>query len=297
MNQKQRVNRPMIKLEAKAAYSKNWQVLLFSALIISAIQLILNILKNHFLPQLTITIPMEIMNDYDAFVAWAENFWKTYPQRWDMISGIIAILLNLLSLIILTPLSFGFFEICSKVVNHEQTNLNNMFYWCTSLKKILRSIGLTIIIGIYTALWSVLFMLPGIALYLCAFLLPNLSLSAFFALLLCGTALILFGAFATAARTVSYITARCLLASDPDLGIRGALKECRKISKGRHMEYFVLCLSFILWLVASNLTYGIVGLYATPYFYMTTMLFIRDVKNPHVTPPDMHIPLHMPWEQ
>ena len=297
MNQKQHVDRPLIKFEARTAYSKNWQVILFSILIIFAIQLILNLLKNHFLPQLNITIPIEVMDDYDAFSAWAENFWKTYPHRWDINSGIIAALLGLLSLIILTPLSFGFLETCSKVLNNEQTSIFAMFRWCTSFKKIFCSIALTIVIGIFIFLWSILFMLPGIILYLCAFMIPNLSITSYLTLVTWGTILIFVGIFVSFIRTASYIMARCLFASDPTLGIRGALKECRKVSKGRHTEYFVLCLSFILWLIASNLTYGIVGLYATPYFYMTTILFIKNVKNPTEVPPDIHIPLHMPWEQ
>lgn len=65
-----------------------------------------------------------------------------------------------------------------------------------------------------------------------------------------------------------------ILAAKPELGMMDTFKLSWELMKGHKWEYFVLCLSFIGWLILDVLTLGILGIfYVHPYLNQTQAVF------------------------
>jgi uncharacterized membrane protein len=101
---------------------------------------------------------------------------------------------------------------------------------------------LNVLIGFFTFLWSLLFVVPGII------------------------------------KALSYSMASFVLAENPEMTAREALDESKRIMKGNIGKLFVLQLSFILWFLLVMVTFGIAIIYVGPYIYVTTANFYKDIK-------------------
>lgn len=105
-----------------------------------------------------------------------------------------------------------------------------------------RSLWLDIITGFFTFLWSMLFVIPGII------------------------------------RGYAYSQARYIVADNPNMTARQALKESIRIMRGHKWEYFVLELSFIGWNLLTLLTFGLSAIYSSPYKAAAKANFYLNVK-------------------
>ena len=105
-----------------------------------------------------------------------------------------------------------------------------------------KSILLSFFIWIFTILWSLLFVIPGIIKY------------------------------------YSYRMAFFILADNPELSAREALKKSEEMMKGRKMDLFVLDLSFIGWLFLVAITFGVASIYVAPYYGATQANFYKNLK-------------------
>jgi uncharacterized membrane protein len=101
----------------------------------------------------------------------------------------------------------------------------------------------TILIGVFTALWTLLFVVPGII------------------------------------KALSYSMAYYIVAENPDMGALAAINESKRIMEGHKMELFVLHLSFIPWGILTAVTFGIAGIYTIPYMQQTLANFYLALKN------------------
>ena len=89
-------------------------------------------------------------------------------------------------------------------------------------------------VNLYTTLWSLLFVIPGIV------------------------------------KSYEYKMIPYLLAENPDMTKEQAFEESRRMMLGQKWNTFVLDLSFIGWLILSGMTLGFLGIfYVTPYYYAT----------------------------
>ena len=86
---------------------------------------------------------------------------------------------------------------------------------------------------IFTFLWSLLFVIPGII------------------------------------KSIAYSQMFYLMAEDEDLDPGDAQKESMELMEGHKWEYFVLCLSFIPWYLLCIITLGIASIYVSPYIQTT----------------------------
>lgn len=84
----------------------------------------------------------------------------------------------------------------------------------------------------------------------------------------------------------SYAYAMCfnILAENPNMTAREALKESELIMKGHKFEYFVLQLSFIPWILLTCITFGIAGIYVEPYMQLTMTNFYHNIKRQNAEP-------------
>ncbi|GAA0085566.1 DUF975 family protein [Clostridium sp. CTA-7] len=70
-----------------------------------------------------------------------------------------------------------------------------------------------------------------------------------------------------------------ILAEDPSKGIFECLEESSNIMSGHKWDFFVLELSFIGWWLLAILTFGIAGLWISPYQNLTEANFYLSLKN------------------
>ena len=97
--------------------------------------------------------------------------------------------------------------------------------------------------GLYVALWSLLFIIPGVI------------------------------------KSYSYRMVPYILADQPELGGNAAITRSREMMAGNKWKAFVLDLSFIGWELLSCLTLGVLGLfYVKPYRYCTNAELYQALK-------------------
>lgn len=97
--------------------------------------------------------------------------------------------------------------------------------------------------GLFTMLWSMLFVIPGII------------------------------------KGFSYSMAMFIYAENPEIGAREAINRSKAMMNGHKMELFVLNLSFIGWHLLGTITLGIAYIWIVPYIQATTINFYNKLKN------------------
>ena len=70
-----------------------------------------------------------------------------------------------------------------------------------------------------------------------------------------------------------------ILCEDNDKGIVQCMKESAAIMKGHKWEFFILQLSFILWLILGAITCGIAMLWVSPYMYVTYANYYKSLNS------------------
>lgn len=70
-----------------------------------------------------------------------------------------------------------------------------------------------------------------------------------------------------------------IMAENPELSAREALKKSREMMKGNKWRLFCLSFSFILWDILATLTFGIGHLFLRPYVETAGAAFYRELKN------------------
>lgn len=106
----------------------------------------------------------------------------------------------------------------------------------------INNVLLYVLIGVFTALWSILLVIPGI-------------IAAY-----------------------SYTMAPYILLEHPELSAKEAISLSKQMMKGHKFELFVLQLSFILWALLGVVTLGIAYIYVGPYITLTTTDFYHNIK-------------------
>lgn len=96
---------------------------------------------------------------------------------------------------------------------------------------------------IFTFLWSLLFIIPGII------------------------------------KSIAYSQMFYIMAEDPDIEAGDAMKKSMKLMKGHKMDYFLLQLSFIPWYLLCLLTFGILYIWVAPYVAATNAAFYKEISS------------------
>ena len=106
----------------------------------------------------------------------------------------------------------------------------------------INNVLLYVLISVFTTLWTLLFIIPGI-------------IAAY-----------------------SYTMAPYILLEHPELSAKEAIGYSKQMMKGHKFELFVLQLSFILWALLGIVTFGIAYIYVGPYITLTTTDFYHSIK-------------------
>ena len=81
-------------------------------------------------------------------------------------------------------------------------------------------------------------------------------------------------------KAISYSQAYYILAEHPEMSGKEALDASIEMMDGHKMDYFVLLLSFIPWLLLCTITCGLAVLYVYPYMDATLVNFYQTIKQP-----------------
>ena len=146
-----------------------------------------------------------------------------------------SLLLSLAATLVIGFIQMGYTAYTLRVVNRQPAGINDLFAYARYCLKIW---GLTIVMGIFVMLWSLLFWFPGIIAYYRYY----------------------------------------ILAENPEKGIMDCINESKAMMYGHKMDKFVLDLSFILWYLLAGVTCGIAGIYVTPYVGITNAGFYNSLK-------------------
>ena len=143
------------------------------------------------------------------------------------------------SFLVTPPLSLGVCMIYLGLTEGKKAEVGTLFQGFQSFGK---SIWLTILVAVFTFLWTLLLYIPGIN------------------------------------KGLSYSMAFYVLADNPEMTAREALRESKEIMHGHKWELFVLQLSFILWMILGLFTLGFAYIYVIPYMSTTVANFYQKIK-------------------
>lgn len=175
---------------------------------------------------------------------------KILSQNYWYIIGAFVICLAIFSvasqvpaaIFFLAPVEMGLILVYLKYIDGEKTGIAEMFINAFDGKYYLRRVGGYAWMYLFTFLWSLLFVIPGIV------------------------------------KGYSYYMTPYILAKYPEIPAKEALKLSMKIMDGRKMELFVLHLSFIGWAILASLTCGLLGIfYVFPYMMITEIIWEKNV--------------------
>ena len=147
---------------------------------------------------------------------------------------------GLASLIVAPPLTLGLSMIFLGLTRNESPEMNTLF---SGFSYIGPAILLNIMIAVFTCLWSLLFVIPGII------------------------------------KGISYSMAYFVLADNPELSAKESLDESKRITSGHIGDLFVLYLSFIPWVLLGAITCGLALIYVVPYMQTTMANYYLELKN------------------
>ena len=154
----------------------------------------------------------------------------------------VTVLIPMILSIISSVLQVNYTYYCMKVARREQGEYTDLAYGFHDIKYTLKLFALVFAIGIFTSLWSLLFIIPGVI------------------------------------KALEYSQAVMILIENPEKEIMEVIRESQKMMNGHKMEYFILSFSFFFWNLLSSLTLGIASLWVMPYMNITFVHYYYALK-------------------
>lgn len=155
-----------------------------------------------------------------------------------LLNYLIPIVGNLIGILVSGSISLGMISFFLGIARKENPPVSEVF---SGFSLIIKAFCLYFMIGLFTFLWTLLFIIPGI-------------IAAF-----------------------RYSQAYFLLRDNPDIGVMEAITESKRLMIGHKWRYFVLQLTFIGWAILASITCGIGYLWLAPYISVTQAHFYDDL--------------------
>lgn len=166
---------------------------------------------------------------------------KAYEDPEQLLSYMVSSLIfAAIYFVITTVLNFGYLLYCLKVSNRDSTMAYSDLF--LGIRYIFKILGLSIMISIFVILWSLLLIVPGII------------------------------------ASFRYTQAVFILAENPEKGIMQCIRESKEMMRNHKFEYFVLDLSFLLWILLMIVTVGLASIYVNPYMTITKANYYNAIK-------------------
>ena len=163
-----------------------------------------------------------------------------------VISGLASLILNLVpggglvaSIIITPAFALSIARVYLNLTVESTPEVKDAF---TGFDDFWSAFKVNFLVGLYTFLWSLLFVIPGIV------------------------------------KGFSYSMALYILAENKGKSARECIDESKAMTQGHKMDLFVLGLSFIGWFLLVGITFGIAAIWVTPYMSATYANAYKSLK-------------------
>lgn len=171
------------------------------------------------------------------------NYWTFFCGGilWTILSGAVNFLpfLGTLAAIAFACLQqYGFANMALRGADHRQLAVGDAF---VGFNQFGRAFGCIFLMGLFTFLWGLLLVIPGIV------------------------------------KAFSYMLTPYIVLENPQMPIMAAIDESRRLMDGNKGRAFLLGLSFIGWWLLGILTFGILFFWLVPYQSITMGAFYRAV--------------------
>ena len=156
-----------------------------------------------------------------------------------MYIGAAALIIGIALFMLASVVSIGYAYFNLNLVDGEEVSFNNLFDYLSDWK---RAIIANILQVIYTFLWTLLLIIPGII------------------------------------ASLSYSMTNYILAENPELTANEAITRSKEMMDGNKWRLFCLNFSFIGWDILAMFTFGIGNLWLNPYKEAAKAAFYREVS-------------------
>ena len=136
--------------------------------------------------------------------------------------------------------AIGYAAFCLELVKSKHASVGSFFGGM--FKGFFKKWGASLLVGLYTLLWSLLLIIPGLI------------------------------------KSYSYAMTPYIMAEKPDMGVNDAITKSRQIMNGHKWQLFCLDLSFTGWMLLGIVTLGIGFFYVWPYYNAARAAFYREIK-------------------
>lgn len=177
------------------------------------------------------------------------------------------------------PLLFGLFSWMSELTMGRSHPLRYLFNWCAQGVRLTKAFGAAAVF-VAKALWEAVkfCVLPVAGIVLLELTAQTIG-TGYGPLQVMLMLFLAIGLVYTLLRAFANFPALYLLAAVPEMAVREAFNQCRDFMYDKKGEFFKLLLSFLPWYFAENLSYGLIGLFAKPYFYLSLLYFVQQIYN------------------
>lgn len=190
------------------------------------------------------------------------------------------ILVQMAVLTLSTPLLFGALEQFSAILKDHPQPMSALPRWYRDARLTLKAVGLNLILESAHAALFLLGAVPGLALFVWF---SGAEQSAAAALLPACVILLLAGVAGAYFLYTALLPSRYLLAVEPSASIGQVLSGSFRLLRGNRRGYFAFCLSFLLWNIFVNATYGALNLFVLPYFHLANFIYLRALAGDPVS--------------
>lgn len=137
-------------------------------------------------------------------------------------------------------LQLGIAISCLKLTRNQELVVNNLF---DGINQFATALMASILVWIYTLLWTLLFIIPGIV------------------------------------ASIKYSMTYYILADYPELNASQAISKSKELMDGYKWKYFCMQLSFIGWIILGALTLGILYIWLAPHMLCTNAVFYEYIRS------------------
>lgn len=169
-------------------------------------------------------------------------------KMWPIVLGTLVLTLIssasglLLTIFVVLPIAFGYSVAMLQVVrNEEDIDFFDRMFACFSDGKYSRFLEISFMKALYTFLWTLLFIIPGIV------------------------------------KSYAYAMTYYIAADHPEFSSEECIHQSRMMMKGHKGKLFLLDLSYIGWLILSCFTFGILLLWVQPKMEAAHAHFYQDL--------------------
>ncbi len=140
--------------------------------------------------------------------------------------------------IALLPMQIGIIRYVLEIVRGKEANMD---YLKEYYDKILVIIVISLLVGIFTSLGLILFIVPGIVIAL------------------------------------GYSMVNYIFAENKEITAMGVLRRSKELMNGYKMDYFLFCLSFLGWILLGALSFGILYIWLFPYITVAQAVYYDEL--------------------